>query len=281
MCDFNNMMRDSRCTSCKQSRGFDVDCPKCVLKSKWMQRVDQLRQQAAGPVCGTVGCELQVELEEDRDNPGTFYCNHCWTAWELEQQYAHAQCGILCFRSGPPVPTIPLKTIVPAGTSLQSVVTNTGTDDFAVFEDPTEREAGKPSIALGSKEKHKKEDRRFGAVLRICEFQNESAGDLSPLAGPQAPITTALDVTADDKKRSWHRQQPEAHRKAHGTYSKKQQKHAGRLSPRSPTHDENSPQHDFSQAHLCSASSHDSSKPKTLPPPGFGFMEQQQHTHVW
>jgi len=243
----SNTMTDSRCNLCKRVRGFDADCPRCILKNRWVQNVNNMRLGACGGgLCAVPNCTARGDdLEEDTDNPGTFYCGQCWEDWDWDQSFSNEcdpEVASLTITTAPDLVNPTHGTLgaqghkcvrfgeTTASTSNKNPTAslNPATDaevklEFAVFEDPTppdnRAKSAKGATHLNGQREEETvrkelttELRDMSSIITDGKRDRQFGSVLSPhIYSPHRPYS----------------------------YSMKQQKHAWRSSPRSPPHDEN------------------------------------------
>jgi len=269
--------QDCRCSICKDLRrgAFDPDCPRCLIKARWMRNVQEMTNKQRMPMCGSQLCSGTCDLEEDTDNPGTFYCGECWSEWEHDQ--AEHEKRLQQQRELLPKKEERRWTKVPADQPLSSV------DDFEFFEDPAPNkpqeqvqvQTSKNDNAIGqqstehrdAKASSQSEDtRQFGVVLseQPCAENDDSSSEseLSDAGRSEEVARLNRPTSLNCLKRGRHVDKAplKPHNQngltCHGksmsmsmgllddtycafTDGAKQQKNAARLSPRSPPRDEN------------------------------------------
>lgn len=239
MLDVGMMMR-VRCAICKNLRlgSFDPDCPRCILKRKWVRNATEMfRRHQEGLCCATIGCNSVHQLEEDRDSPGTLYCLACWKSWEQQQQerekFERERMLQLKnrHRNVPGTDHVPHDTIA---AHLQKSTGVPGPIDFDVFEDPEPAPRSEKPQRTG--EPAEGEMRQFGVVL--CEH---------PHASIENDAKCCAKVAANNLKRGRNQNRSHALKPKNMDYddcaayedASKQQKNMSRQSPRSPPRDEN------------------------------------------
>jgi hypothetical protein len=241
----------SKCRLCRQARVVDPDCPRCILKRRWVHNAKRLAREhpPSHTVCSSSNCSAVYELEEDRDAPGTYYCQQCWHSWERDHFFQQQQQPTNFSANA-------------RGGSAGSVGSVAPSNDaFEVFQDPSLDDlnssrpsgSGLPSLGYRQCSQHES-DRQFGSVLSV----SICTGDISPKQNMGADANSTASNPKRRHNSSWQRNERDGD---------KQQRSDWKHSPRSQScDDENTCSN---KMNMVSVRPHLSVKP----PPGFTALD--------